>query len=105
MEYMYMAIILYIFPLLKFITNRYNCISYMRYMCVYNNEYIYIYMYLKRRMGTRGEMLTDLNKNINISIIDNHNESKIASDIYYILFKMACSDTTRRSTHISAYTY
>jgi len=56
-------------------------------------------------MGTRGEMLTDLNKNINISIIDNHNESKIASDIYYILFKMACSDTTSRSTHISVYAY
>lgn len=72
-------------------------------MCVYNNEYIY--RYLKRRMGTRGEMLTDLNKNINISIIDNHNESKIASDIYYILFKMACSDTTSHSTHISAYAY
>jgi len=72
-------------------------------MCVYNNEYIC--RYLKSRMGTRGEMLTDLNKNINISIIDNHNESKITSDIYYILFKMACSDTTRRSTHISEYAY
>jgi len=47
--------------------------------------------YLKRRMCTRGEILTDLNKNINISIIDNHNESKIALDMYYILFKMACS--------------
>jgi len=32
-------------------------------------------------MCTRGELLTDLNKNINISIIDNHNESKIALDI------------------------
>lgn len=61
-------------------------------------------------MYTRGELLTYLNKNINISIIDNHNESKIALDIiiyiiqngervlqwYYIIY-------TRRSIHIMAY--
>jgi len=69
----------YNFPLFKFITNSYNWISYVRYKCVY--IITNIYWYLKRRMCTRGELLTDLNKNINISIIDNHNESKIALDI------------------------
>lgn len=46
--------------------------------------------YQKRTVCTRGEKLTDLNKNINISIIDNHNESKSR----WILFKMACSYIT-----------
>lgn len=54
-------------------------------------HYVYRYTvnnkYQKRIVYTRGETLTDLNKNINISIIDNHNESKSR----WILFKMACS--------------
>lgn len=55
-------------------------------VCIYKTNIIYIGANLKRRMGTRGEMLTDLNKNINISIIDNHNESKIALDyVSYII--------------------